>query len=46
MIDYAPATTYGHWLHLAGFGTSSKDNLKMDWHEISKKQYTLRAEVK
>ncbi len=46
VIDYAPATTYGHWLHLAGFGTSSKDNLKVDWREISKKQYTLRTEAK
>jgi len=45
-IDYAPATTYGHWLHLAGFGTSAKDNLKTDWREISKKSYRLPSVLK
>jgi deoxyribodipyrimidine photo-lyase len=45
-IDYAPATTYGYWLHWAGFGTSTKDNLKADWREICKKSHPLRPAVK
>ncbi len=39
LLDYAPATTYGYWLHFAGSGTSPKDNLKMSWEELLKKNY-------
>ncbi|WDF69861.1 deoxyribodipyrimidine photo-lyase [Sphingobacterium oryzagri] len=46
LVDYAPSSTYGYWLHLAGFGTSTKDNLKMDWKELAKKNYRVRAEAK
>lgn len=46
LIDYAPASTYGYWLHLAGFGTSVKDNLKVSWEELAKKHYRSPASVK
>jgi len=36
-IDYAPASTYGYWLHLAGHGTSPKDNLKDSWREMAER---------
>jgi len=36
-IDYAPASNYGYWLHLAGRGTSLKDNLKDSWREMAKR---------
>ncbi|GHE23110.1 deoxyribodipyrimidine photo-lyase [Sphingobacterium griseoflavum] len=46
LLDYAPATTYGHWLQLAGLGTSSKDNLQISWQELAKKQYRSLAVAK
>ncbi len=39
LIDYTPASNYGHWLHLASLGTSSKNNLKVSWQELIKKNY-------
>jgi len=36
-IDYAPASNYGYWLHLAGHGCSLKDNLKDSWREMAKR---------
>src|SRR5690606_3080329 len=41
VLDYAPATTYGYWLHTAGAGTSSKDNLKVSWEALMKKNYQV-----
>lgn len=29
LIDYSPATNYGHWAHIAGVGSSFKHNLKL-----------------
>ncbi|HLT86841.1 MAG TPA: deoxyribodipyrimidine photo-lyase [Sphingobacterium sp.] len=46
LLDYAPATTYGYWLHFAGFGTSPKDNLKTSWEELLKKNYQTKKAVK
>jgi deoxyribodipyrimidine photo-lyase len=37
LIDYAPATIYGFWAHVAGEGTSVKNNRsKADWERIKK----------
>ncbi|GGH29574.1 deoxyribodipyrimidine photolyase [Sphingobacterium alkalisoli] len=34
LIDYAPATNYGFWAHIAGEGTSEKDNKSMkEWEK-------------
>ncbi|TYR32957.1 deoxyribodipyrimidine photolyase [Sphingobacterium phlebotomi] len=46
LLDYAPATTYGYWLHFAGSGTSPKDNLKISWEELLKKNYQTKKVVK
>ncbi|PRD57193.1 deoxyribodipyrimidine photo-lyase [Sphingobacterium gobiense] len=46
LLDYAPATTYGYWLHFAGHGTSSKDNLKASWEELLKKNYHPKKTIK
>ncbi|MCL7987786.1 deoxyribodipyrimidine photo-lyase [Sphingobacterium sp. lm-10] len=40
LLDYSPATTYGIWAHLAGVGTSKKDNLSTTrWQDALSKQY-------
>ena len=37
LIDYAPATIYGFWAHIAGEGTSLKNNKsEKDWNKIKK----------
>ncbi len=37
LIDYAPSTNYGFWAHLAGQGTSIKNNRSdKDWEKIKK----------
>jgi len=46
LLDYAPATTYGYWLHFAGSGTSPKDNLKTSWEELLKKNYQTKKVAK
>lgn len=45
LLDYSPATTYGYWLHFAGYGTSPKDNLKVSWEELLKKSYQTKKMV-
>ncbi len=37
LLDYAPATTYGFWSHMASVGTSAKENVSQDWTEFRKK---------
>lgn len=37
LLDYAPATTYGFWSHMAAVGTSAKENVSQDWTEFRKK---------
>ncbi len=37
LLDFAPATTYGFWSHMAGVGTSTKDNNTYSWQEYAKK---------
>ncbi len=37
LLDYAPATTYGFWSHIAAVGTSAKENVSQDWTEFRKK---------
>ncbi len=40
LLDYNPATTYGIWSHVAGVGTSKKDNLTgISWKEALAKHY-------
>lgn len=35
LIDYAPATIYGFWAHMAGHGTSIKNNKTIaDWDKV------------
>lgn len=46
LLDYAPATTYGYWLHTAGAGTSLKDNLKTSWETLLKKNHHPRKTAK
>jgi len=37
LLDYAPASTYGFWSHLAGSGTSMKENTSPSWQEQLKR---------
>lgn len=37
LLDFAPATTYGFWSHMAGVGTSQKENSCSDWQELAKR---------
>lgn len=37
LLDFAPATTYGFWSHIAGVGTSPKENNTLDWKEYAKR---------
>lgn len=46
LIDYVPATSYGYWLHYAGFGTSNRHNLNTPWQDLIKKNYKGKVEVK
>ncbi|WP_166333718.1 deoxyribodipyrimidine photo-lyase [Sphingobacterium chungjuense] len=40
LLDYNPATTYGIWSHIAGVGTSKKDNLTgISWQDALAKHY-------
>ncbi|PVH26527.1 deoxyribodipyrimidine photo-lyase [Sphingobacterium corticibacter] len=40
LLDYNPATTYGIWSHIAGVGTSKKDNLTgINWQDALAKHY-------
>lgn len=39
LLDYTPSTTYGLWSHIAGVGTSPKDNLSLSWQEAIAKYY-------
>lgn len=42
LIDYAPATIYGFWSHVAGEGTSVKNNRsKDDWERVKKRKLQL-----
>jgi len=34
LIDYGPANNYGNWAHLAGVGSSAKDNKPVDLHRL------------
>lgn len=45
LLDYAPSTTYGYWLHFAQKGTSTKDNLKASWQDLVKKHYRPKETV-
>ncbi|MGH2623583.1 MAG: FAD-binding domain-containing protein, partial [Sphingobacterium sp.] len=37
LLDYAPASTYGFWSHLAGSGTSIKENTSPNWQDQLKR---------
>lgn len=39
LLDYTPSSNYGYWSHLAGVGTSAKDNTAVTWKEFLKKAY-------
>ena len=40
LLDYNPATTYGNLSHIAGVGTSPKDNLStIHWRDLMNKNY-------
>ncbi len=39
LIDYSPATNYGNWAHLAGVGSSPKDNKPVDIKKLSAQFY-------
>ncbi|MGN0002913.1 MAG: deoxyribodipyrimidine photo-lyase [Sphingobacterium composti] len=42
LIDYAPATIYGFWSHMAGEGTSVKNNRSADdWDKLKKNKEHL-----
>lgn len=36
LLDYEPATNYGYWAHLAGEGTSKKENNQPNWKSLLK----------
>ncbi len=35
LIDYTPASNYGNWAHLAGVGSSARDNKEYDFKKLS-----------
>lgn len=39
LLDYSPATVYGQWSHVAGVGTSEKDNKALDWQKLIKTHF-------
>jgi len=39
LLDYSPATVYGQWSHVAGVGTSEKDNKALDWQKLIKTNF-------
>lgn len=42
LIDYAPATIYGFWSHIAGQGTSEKNNRSIEnWKKMKKAKKVL-----
>lgn len=43
LLDYNPASNYGYWSHIAGVGTSDKENTSSSWHELAKKLETQKA---
>ncbi|HIX53620.1 MAG TPA: deoxyribodipyrimidine photo-lyase [Candidatus Sphingobacterium stercoripullorum] len=34
LIDYEPASNYGYWAHIAGVGTSKKENKQKEWGKL------------
>lgn len=46
LLDYTPSTTYGLWAHIAGVGTSPKDNLSVSWESLIQKHYSKGLEYK
>ncbi|MGB7527603.1 MULTISPECIES: deoxyribodipyrimidine photo-lyase [Sphingobacterium] len=42
LLDYAPATTYGFWSHMAAVGTSPKENSCADWQDLAKRLYVSK----
>ena len=42
LLDYAPATTYGFWSHMASVGTSPKENSCADWQDLAKRIYVSK----
>ena len=42
LLDYAPATTYGFWSHMASVGTSPKENSCADWQDLAKRTYVSK----
>lgn len=45
LLDYAPASNYGNWAHLAGVGSSAKDNKPIDIKKLSAQFYPKEALV-
>lgn len=43
LLDYNPASNYGYWSHVAGVGTSDKENVSSSWQELAKKLETQKA---
>lgn len=43
LLDFAPATTYGFWSHIAGVGTSQKENNTLAWKDYVKKMLTHKT---
>ncbi len=43
LIDYGPSNNYGSWAHLAGVGSSSKDNKPVDIKKLSAQLYPKEA---
>jgi len=43
LIDYGPANNYGSWAHLAGVGSSAKDNKRADIKKLTAQLYPKEA---
>ncbi len=39
LLDYSPANNYGNWAHVAGVGSSVKDNRPVDFRKLSAQFY-------
>lgn len=37
LIDYNPSTNYGNWAHIAGVGSSARENKPVDWQRLMRR---------
>ncbi len=45
LIDYNPSTNYGNWAHIAGVGSSARENKPVDWQRLMRRLEPSLAEM-